>query len=58
MLFRSLFLPKWVASRGTRVPAMMDVPEIVNGLRFYVRPLFKEIRREIDRAYPKQRTLH
>lgn len=47
-----------VEHRGTRVPAMMNVREIVSGLRFYVRPLYKEILREIDVAYPKQRVLH
>lgn len=47
-----------IEHRGTRVPAMLNVKEIVSGLRFFVRPLFKEIVREIDTAFPKQRTLH
>jgi len=47
-----------IEHRGTRVPAMMNVRETVSGLKFYVRPLFKEIVREIDAAYPKQRVLH
>ena len=47
-----------IEHRGTRVPAMLNVREIVSGLKFFVRPLFKEIVREIDTAFPKQRTLH
>jgi N-acyl amino acid synthase of PEP-CTERM/exosortase system len=47
-----------IEHRGTRVPAMLNVKEIVSGLKFFVRPLFKEIVREIDTAFPKQRTLH
>jgi N-acyl amino acid synthase of PEP-CTERM/exosortase system len=47
-----------VEHRGTRVPAVMNVREIVSGLRFYVRPLYNVITREIDTAYPKQRMLH
>lgn len=47
-----------VEHRGIRVPAMLNVRETVSGLRFYVRPLYKVIVREIDAAYPKQRVLH
>ena len=47
-----------VEHRGIRVPAMMNVNEMVNGLRFFVRPLYKIIRREIDMAYPAQLAQH
>jgi N-acyl amino acid synthase of PEP-CTERM/exosortase system len=43
---------------GTRVPAVMNVNEIVSELRFSVRPLFKVVSRAIDTAYPKQGMLH
>jgi N-acyl amino acid synthase of PEP-CTERM/exosortase system len=43
---------------GTRVPAVMNVNEVVSGLRFSVRPLFKVVSRAIDTAYPKQCMLH
>jgi N-acyl amino acid synthase of PEP-CTERM/exosortase system len=47
-----------VENAGTRVPAMMNVREVVNGMRFCVRSLYKAIVRDIDAAYPKQLTLH
>jgi len=47
-----------VEHRGTRVPAMMNVNAIVDGLRFFVRPLYEVILDEIDAGYPEQRTLH
>lgn len=47
-----------VVQRGTRVPAMINVKEVVDGLRSFLRPLYRLIVREIDTAYPRQRTLH
>jgi len=47
-----------VEHRGTRVPAMMNVNETLDGLRFFVRPLYSVILDEIDAGYPEQRTLH
>jgi N-acyl amino acid synthase of PEP-CTERM/exosortase system len=47
-----------VEHRGTRVPAMLNVSEMVNGLRSCVRPLYKVILREIEMAYTMQRALH
>jgi len=47
-----------VEHRGTRVPAMMRVNEVVDGLRFFVRPLYEVILDEIDAAYPAQSLLH
>jgi N-acyl amino acid synthase of PEP-CTERM/exosortase system len=47
-----------VEHRGMRVPAMMSVNEVVDGLRFFVRPLYEVILDEIDAGYPEQRTLH
>jgi N-acyl amino acid synthase of PEP-CTERM/exosortase system len=47
-----------VEHRGMRVPAMMSVHEVVDGLRFFVRPLYDVILDEIDSGYPEQRTLH
>ncbi|MCC6610764.1 MAG: PEP-CTERM/exosortase system-associated acyltransferase [Burkholderiales bacterium] len=47
-----------VEHRGMRVPAMMNVSEVVEGLRFFVRPLYDVILDEIEASYPVQRTLH
>jgi len=47
-----------IEHHGARVPAMMNVNEMVNGLPFFVRPLYKGIQREIDVAYPLQLALH
>jgi N-acyl amino acid synthase of PEP-CTERM/exosortase system len=47
-----------VEHRGKRVPAMMRVNEVVDGLRYFVRPLYGVILDEIDAGYPEQRILH
>lgn len=36
-----------IQHRGLRVPSMMSVPHIIAGLNFIVRPLYREIAREI-----------
>jgi N-acyl amino acid synthase of PEP-CTERM/exosortase system len=41
-----------VEHRGTRVPSLMSVTGIVVGMSRLVRPLYREIVQQIDRAYP------
>jgi N-acyl amino acid synthase of PEP-CTERM/exosortase system len=43
-----------VEHRGLRYPSMMSVGEVIDGLSFFVRPLFAVIAAEIDDAYRRQ----
>jgi len=40
-----------VEHRGLRYPSMMSVAEVIDGLNFFVRPLFATIAAEIETAY-------
>ncbi len=44
-----------VEHRGMRVPSMMDVRSIIAGLNFIVRPMYKAIAEEVQRAVRLQR---
>ena len=37
--------------RGVRVPSMMDVNEVIAGLRFFVKPIWRVVVAEIDAGY-------
>lgn len=37
-----------VEHRGQRVPSMMDVPSIIKGLRFMVKPIWRAVEEDID----------
>jgi N-acyl amino acid synthase of PEP-CTERM/exosortase system len=37
-----------IGHRGVRVPSMASVDETINGLRFYMRPIYKVVARQID----------
>jgi len=43
-----------IEHRGLRYPSMMSVSEVIDGLSFFVRPLFSVIAAEIDDAYRRQ----
>jgi N-acyl amino acid synthase of PEP-CTERM/exosortase system len=43
-----------IEHRGVRYPSMMSVSEVIDGLNFFVRPLFDVIAGEIDDAYARQ----
>jgi N-acyl amino acid synthase of PEP-CTERM/exosortase system len=45
-----------VEHRGTRYPSMMSVEEVVDGLSFFVRPLFTVIESEMQAAYRNARS--
>jgi hypothetical protein len=40
-----------IEHRGTRYPSMMSVHEVIDGLSFFVRPLFAVIASEMETAY-------
>ena len=40
-----------VQHRGTRYPSMMSVQEVIDGLNFFVRPLFAAISAQMEAAY-------
>lgn len=40
-----------VEHRGRRVPSMLDTQGVINGLSFFVRPLYAVIEAEVERAY-------
>ena len=40
-----------IEHRGTRYPSMMSVQEVIDGLSFFVRPLFAVIAAEMETAY-------
>jgi hypothetical protein len=40
-----------VEHRGLRYPSMTSVSEVINGLSFFVRPLFAVIAAEMETAY-------
>jgi DNA invertase Pin-like site-specific DNA recombinase len=40
-----------VEHRGKRYPSMMSVQEVIDGLSFFVRPLFAAIAAEMETAY-------
>ena len=40
-----------VEHRGVRIPSMMDVPSIIKGMRFLVKPMWRVIRDEIEADY-------
>jgi len=40
-----------VEHRGVRVPSMMDVNEVIAGLRFFVKPIWRVVVEEIDAGY-------
>lgn len=40
-----------VEHRGTRIPSMMDVPSIIKGMRFIVKPIWRVVQEEIERGY-------
>jgi len=40
-----------VEHRGLRYPSMMSVHEIIDGLNFFLRPMFAVIASEIDASY-------
>ena len=42
-----------VEHRGTRYPSMMSVQDVIDGLNFFVRPLFAVIAGEMETAYRK-----
>lgn len=44
-----------VEHRGTRVPSTMNVPSIIAGINFVVRPLYNIIAEEVRRAVEEQR---
>lgn len=45
-----------IEHRGTRYPSMMSVQEVIDGLNFFVRPLFGVIAAEIDDAYRRHQS--
>ena len=40
-----------VQHRGTRVPSMIDVQEVIRNMRLVMRPLWREVVSEIERSY-------
>lgn len=40
-----------VEHRGIRVPSMMSVSEVIAGLRFFVKPIWRVVVEEIDAGY-------
>lgn len=40
-----------VEHRGLRYPSMMSVPEVIDGLNFFLRPMFAVIANEVDASY-------
>jgi N-acyl amino acid synthase of PEP-CTERM/exosortase system len=44
-----------VEHRGTRVPSLLNVKKIINGLNFLTRPLYKEIADEVNQGLRDQR---
>lgn len=40
-----------VEHRGTRVPSMIDVQEVIRNMRLVMRPLWREVVSEIERSY-------
>ena len=40
-----------VEHRGVRYPSVMSVQEVIDGLHFFVRPLFRVIADEMEDAY-------
>jgi N-acyl amino acid synthase of PEP-CTERM/exosortase system len=42
-----------VQHRGTRVPSMISVPRLVDGLNRYVRPLYESVLRQVTAAYDR-----
>jgi N-acyl amino acid synthase of PEP-CTERM/exosortase system len=40
-----------VQHRGTRVPSMIDVQEVIRNMRLVMRPLWREVMSEIERSY-------
>lgn len=42
-----------VEHRGTRVPSVMNVPAIIKGLRFMVKPIWRVVREQIEDSYQK-----
>jgi N-acyl amino acid synthase of PEP-CTERM/exosortase system len=44
-----------VEHRGTRIPSMMQVDSIIEGLNFLVRPLYNVILNEINSAYDRRK---
>jgi hypothetical protein len=40
-----------IEHRGSRYPSMMSVEEIIDGLSFFVRPLFEVIAEQMETAY-------
>lgn len=47
-----------VQHRGTRVPSMLDVKEILSGLNFIMRPLHKVIAEEVRQGVREQAAIH
>lgn len=43
-----------VEHRGLRIPSMLDVQEIVGGIRRFFRPMWKEINLQIEAAYAEE----
>ncbi|MDQ8021862.1 MAG: PEP-CTERM/exosortase system-associated acyltransferase [Moraxellaceae bacterium] len=44
-----------IQHRGTRLPSMMKVDEIIKGLRMFIRPLWRTINEQVDSAYTTDR---
>lgn len=42
-----------VMHRGLRIPSVMRVEEIITELRFFLRPIWREVNTQIDRAYAR-----
>ncbi|WP_341676082.1 PEP-CTERM/exosortase system-associated acyltransferase [Niveibacterium sp. SC-1] len=45
-----------IEHRGTRIPSMMQTSKIIKGLRFFMRPMYRTISDEVDRAIEASRS--
>ncbi|MFP5401550.1 MAG: PEP-CTERM/exosortase system-associated acyltransferase [Gammaproteobacteria bacterium] len=45
-----------VEHRGTRVPSMIDVQDVIRNMRLVMRPLWREVVSEIERSYKTERS--
>lgn len=43
-----------VEHRGLRIPSMLHVPQIMSGMRRFLRPMWKEVNLQIEAAYAEQ----
>lgn len=42
-----------IEHRGTRIPSMIDVRDVIDNMRLLMRPLWREVAAEIDQSYEK-----